>query len=260
MESVIATREEVESFLSVPTLIDFCHSNDIYSDDSYGSDYAFGDGTEHGNGYGEGSHCNYRRYGNGSGDVYGYGYSYGEGNGCGWGFEYGNGDGYMIDIGGATDKDIKALNGNSVDYVDDLPTIITQVHGNIACGYIVESDLTLSSCFIARVGNCFAHGGTIKEAVADAERKELTNTPIEERIVKFIDAFGTVDSEHTGKKFYEWHHLLTGSCKMGRDTFCKAHNIDLEKMYSVRYFLDITKESYGSDVIKLLRKAYKIDE
>ena len=260
MESVIATREEVLNFLSVPTLIDISNSGDIYGDSGYGSDYAFGDGTEHGYGYGEGNHHDYKRGGNGCGDIYGYGYDHAEGCGCGWGFIYGNGDGYMIDIEGTTDKDIKVLNGNLVDYVDKLPTIITQVHGNIACGYIIESDLTLSPCFIARVGNCFAHGYTLKGAIADAERKALTSTPIEVRVVKFIESFGTIDSEHTGKKFYEWHHILTGSCKMGRDTFCKANNVDLEKMYSVRYFLDITKESYGSDVINLLRKAYRIDE
>ena len=45
---------------------------------------------------------------------------------------------------------------------------------------------------------------------------------------------------------------------MGRDEFCKAHDINLEKKYTVRYFLDITKNSYGRDVIKMLRKAYKI--
>ena len=33
---------------------------------------------------------------------------------------------------------------------------------------------------------------------------------------------------------------------------------NLEKKYTVRYFLDITKNSYGRDVIKMLRKAYKI--
>ena len=28
-------------------------------------------------------------------------------------------------------------------------------------------------------------------------------------------------------------------------------------MYSVKYFLDITEESYGGDIIKLIRKEYK---
>ena len=196
MESIIATREEVQGFLSI-----------------------------------QNSGC-----GSGAGSGYGSGYVYGDGDG---------------------DGDIKALNGNIVDYIDDVPTIITQVRGNIACGYIIKDDLTLDPCFIANVGNSFAHGKTLKEAVADAEAKEMENMPIEERIEKFREVFGSLDSEHTGKEFYDWHHILTGSCRMGRDEFCKAHDIDLTKMYTVRYFLDITKNSFGSNVIKLIREVYE---
>ena len=176
----------------------------------------------------------------------GYGDGYGDGYGSGSGSGYGDGSG-----------DIKSLNGNIVDYIDDVPTIITQVRGNIACGYIVKNDLTLDYCFIAKVGNSFAHGGTIKEAVADAEAKEMENMTVGERINKFMEVLGSLDSEHTGKEFYDWHHILTGSCRVGRDEFCKAHDIDLTKKYTVRYFLDITKNSFGSDVIKLIREAYE---
>ena len=37
---------------------------------------------------------------------------------------------------------------------------------------------------------------------------------------------------------------------MGRDEFCKENGIDLTKKYSVRFFLDITKDSFGGDIIK----------
>ncbi|MDD7490447.1 MAG: hypothetical protein PUK22_04730 [Bacteroides sp.] len=233
MESVIATREEVERFLSIPKPI-------------VGS--GFGSGSGDGNGFGYGSGFGYG-FSSGSGDGNGIGYGSGFGSGSG----DGNGDGN----GG---RDIKALNGNIVDYIDSVPTIITQVRGNIACGYIVKKDLTLEPCYIAKVGNSFAHGNTLKEAVADAEAKELENIPIEERINKFVEVFGHLNSIHTGKRFYEWHHILTGSCQMGRDEFCKAHNIDLKKDYTVRYFLEITKESYGSNVIKQVRESYKLME
>lgn len=238
MESVIATREEVLHFLSTQQLI-FSY-NDFFCD-------------ERGSGYGCG-------YGSGSGSVYGDSDGYGDGDGS----VYENGDGEGDSKGwrdcvfrGATNEDIKALNGNIVDYIDSVPTIITQVRGNIACGYIVKNDLTLEPCYIAKFGSSFAHGNTLKEAVADAEAKEMENMPIEERIKKFVETFGSLDSEHIGKEFYDWHHVLTGSCRMGRDEFCKAHNVDLEKMYSVRYFLDLTKESYGSNVIKQVRESYK---
>ena len=83
--------------------------------------------------------------------------------------------------------DIKALNGNIVDYIDSVPTIITQVRGNIACGYIVKKDLTLKPCYIAKAGNFFAHGNTLKEAVADAEEnwREEERDNIES-IIKFV--------------------------------------------------------------------------
>ena len=230
MESVIATREEVQRFLYVPTIVDFyitgCGSGDIY-----------------GNGYGSSPGYGYR-------NSEGYGHGYGIGSGS----EYGTGIGYAW---GINVRDIKALNGNIVNYIDRVPTIITQVYGNIAKGFIVNNDLTLDSCFIAKVGNSFAHGCTLKDAFADAEAKELENMPVGERIKKFVEIFGSLDSEHKGKDFYDWHNILTGSCRMGRDAFCKAHNIDLEKMYTVRYFLEITKESYGRDVINQVCEFYK---
>ena len=144
-----------------------------------------------------------------------------------------------------------------MDYVDSLPTIIIQVRDNFAKGYTVKNDLTLSPCYVAKVGNSFAHGSTLKEAGADAKAKEFGKMTVEERIAKFVEAFGPLDSEHTGKEFYDWHHVLTGSCEMGRDEFCKIHNIDLTKMYSVRYFLDITEEAYGGNVIKSIKEEYE---
>ena len=138
-----------------------------------------------------------------------------------------------------------------------LPTIIIQVNGNFAKGYIIKEDLTLESCYIAKVGNFFAHGKTLKDAVTDAKKKREKNIPIEERIKKFVETFGSLDSEHTGKEYYDWHYILTNSCQMGRDKFCESHDIDLSKKYTVKYFLDITKNSYGSNIIKLVREAYK---
>lgn len=235
MESVIATREEVQGFLSIQN-----YNLDCGSIHNFGSLY--GDG-----------------YGNGGGDGDGEGFERGDGEGfgCGCGWGRGNGSGYGNSCG---DGDIKALNGNIVDYIDSIPTIITQVRGNMASGYIVKVDLTLDSCFIVKVGNFFAHAKTLKDAYVYAEAKEMYRMPIDELVEKFKEKFGSLDSEHTGKEFYDWHHILTGSCRMGRDEFCKSHDIDLKKMYSVRYFLDITKNAYGDHIINQIRKAYKITE
>ena len=252
MEGVRATREEVKRFLSVEKYYRGYEYGSGYSDgykDGYGFGYGNGKGSYDGYGFGYGS-----GYGAGYKDGYGYGSSlrYEDGSGSGPGFSSSPGFGFCYGNG-----DVTALNGNIVDYIDNVPTIIIQVHGNFAYGYIVKDDLTLSPCFIAKVSNSFAHGKTLKEAVADAKAKELEKMTVEERIAKFVEAFGPLDSEHTGKEFYDWHHILTGSCRMGRDEFCKSHNIDLTKMYSVRYFLDITEETYGGNVIKSIKEEYE---
>ena len=141
--------------------------------------WSYGYSTGHGHGY---SNCS------GFGDNCGSGFSdsigYFSGSGSGGCPEQGYGCGFGCGSGGEEAdedsynklcKDIKSLNGNIVDYVDSIPTIITQVYGNFAYGYIVKKDLTLSPCFIARVGNSLAHGDTLKKAVAEARDKEIKN-------------------------------------------------------------------------------------
>ena len=246
MESlnVSVTREEVKRFLSVKTINGEgcgCGLGDGYG---YGSRYGYGSGYGPGSGYDTGS-------GGGGGYDYGDGFSdsngsgFGDGLCCGYGSEYGSGEGGDVSV-----MNIKTFNGHIVDYIDGVPTIITNIHNNVASGFIIGFDMTLIPCYVAKAGNSFAHGNTLKDAVKDAEAKEVGEMPIEERIEKFIEVFGSLDSEHTGKEFYDWHNILTGSCRMGRDKFCKENGIDLTKKYSVRYFLNITKNSYGGDVIK----------
>ena len=242
MESlnVSVTREEVQRFLSVKSTNNYCCCLGSDSGDGFsiGCDYRNGSGYRDGYGYGYGGYL-------GSGD----GHSNGSGDGSGVSEGYGSIDG-SGEGGGADIYTIKTFKGHIVDYIDCVPTIITNIHNNVAIGFIIGFDMTLIPCYVAKAGNSFAHGKTLKDAVKDAEAKEVREMPIEERIEKFIEVFGSLDSEHTGKEFYDWHHILTGSCRMGRDAFCKENGIDLTKKYSVKYFLNITKNSYGGDIIK----------
>ena len=234
MESISVSREEVVRFLSIQGY-------------SYGYSYGAGAGDGAGDGSGAGD-------GFGFGDGSGYGSDFGAGDG--YGFGAGDGDGYGFGAGDGS-GDISTYEGNIVDYIDGVPTIITRIHNNIAKGYVIKRDMTLEACYVAKVGNSFAHGETTKDAVADAEAKEMERMPVEERIEKFIEKFGSLDSEHTGKEFYDWHHILTGSCRMGRDEFCKDNYIDLDKKYTVGYFLSITKNAYGGSVIDKILETYK---
>ena len=250
MESlnISVTREEVERFLSVKIINGYgigCGFGDGYG---YGGRYGYGDGDGCGSGYGGGFGFGFRSNligglddGNCSKD--------GGGFSIGYGSEDGSGEGGDVSV-----MNIKTFKGHIVDYIDGVPTIITNIHNNVASGFIIKFDMTLIPCYVAKAGNYFAHGKTLKDAVEDAEAKEMGEMPIEERIEKFIEVFGSLDSEHTGKEFYDWHHILTGSCRMGRDKFCEENGIDLTKKYSVRYFLQITKNSYGGDIIKQIIK------
>ena len=69
---------------------------------------------------------------------------------------YGSGDGYGYGV--------KSINGNPIYVVDNIPTIITNVKGNIAKGFILHTDLSLTPCFIVKKNNQFSHGNTLHEA------------------------------------------------------------------------------------------------
>ena len=246
MESLNArvTREEVERFLSIKTINGGGCGCGLGDGCGYGCGYGCDYGCDDGRGFGTGS---------GGGGSYdygnGFGYSNGSGDGSGFSEGYGSKDG-SGEGGYVSIIDIKTFNEHIVDYIDGVPTIITHIHNDVASGFIIGFDMTLIPYYVAKAGNYFAHGKTLKDALKDAEAKEMYNMPIEERIEKFIEVFGSLDSKHTGKEFYDWHHILTGSCRMGRDKFCEENGINLTKKYSVRYFLNITKNSYGGNVIK----------
>ena len=209
---------------------------------SYGSGSGYGSGYGYGDGYGSG-------YGYGDGDGDGYGYGDGSGYGSGYGDGYGDGSGY-----GITEYDSK-----KVYQIDGIATIIDSVCGNFAKGHILHKDFTLEPCYIAKVGNSFAHGSTMKAAHADSMAKELERMPLEERIERFRKEYPSADEKIPACQLYDWHHILTGSCKMGRDSFAREHGIDVDKdSFTIREFIQLTASSYGSDVIRKVAEAYNI--
>lgn len=162
MKNTMPTREDILHFLSTeqPFLgYGYGHSNRP----GFGYIHGSGDGSDYDEVHGSGS------YGSGCGSSLSTGYGCGDGSGCG--YAIGDGDG---DISyNCYNKDIKAFNGNSVDYINDFPIIITQVHYNIAYGYILNKDLTLEPHFIAKVGRSFGLRKTIKDALDDAKNNEM---------------------------------------------------------------------------------------
>ena len=209
-----------------------------------GSGYGYGDGCGYGDGSGSG-------YGGGYGDGYGdgSGYGYGDGSGYGYGDGYGDGSGYGYGDG----YGVKSINGNPIYVVDNIPTIITNVKGNIAKGFILHSDLSLIPCFIVKENNQFSHGNTLHEAFESLQEKLYDDSTEEERILKFKEHFSDFSKKYSAKDLFIWHHVLTGSCKAGREAFCKDKGIDVNNdRFTVYEFIELTKNSYMGEIIKKL--------
>ena len=229
---------------------------------SYGSGDGSGYGDGYGSGYGPGYGSGYG-YGYGDGDGYGsgYGYGYGDGSGYGSGYGYGSGSSYGSSYGSGSSYGysygIKSINGYPVCLIDDVYTVVYQLHGDIAKGAILSGDLSLEPCYVVKRDGVFAHGGTLHEAQEALISKLFDTLPEAERIEAFCEEFKNLDAVYPVRTFFEWHHRLTGSCEAGRRAFAKDHALDIENgTMSVWEFLNLTKDAYGGSTIrKVLKRA-----
>jgi hypothetical protein len=210
----------------------------------YGSGFGFGSGSDDGSGKG---------FGNGAGFGDGYGSGYGNGYGDGYGYGFGFGFGFDSN----KKSGIVQINNMYVFKIDGLPTIITKVRGNIAKGFLLDDDLTLTPCFIAKQNNLFAHGVTLRAAINSLQVKLFGKTPVNERIDLFMKKF-KLGKKYKGTLFFDWHEYLTGSCLEGRKHFIRNNNLSLDNEYTVEEFIKLTENSYGKEIIKKLKKAYGI--
>jgi len=179
-------------------------------------------------------------YGYGSGSGYGYGSGYGSGSGDG----YGSGDG------------ISEIGSKSVHMVDDVPTIFASIKGNVAKGFVLQSDLSMTPCFVVKGSGKFAHGDTLREAMTALTDKLFDDMPEEERIAEFVKAHPDKDKPYPNQDLFDWHHRLTGSCMAGRNAFVKDRGLTLDGETTVTAFIDLTRNAYGGSVIRNLEKAY----
>jgi len=226
--------EKVEEFLKVS------YGSGYGSASGYGSGYGSGSGSGYGYGAGSGDGDG---SGSGSGDGSGDGSGYGDGSGSGDGYGYGSGYGYGL----------LTYNSNKIYLIDGIQTIIHSVKGNVAKCSIVNADLTLTKCYVAKIGNSFAHGESIEKAISDATRKHFYNLPVEQKIDEFLNKFNSTD-KYPAQLFYDWHTTLTGSCDLGKDAFMKEHSISLTDTMSVAKFISLARGKYGSDVIEQLEE------
>ena len=184
--------------------------------------------------------------GSGDGDGYSDGSGYGPGDGSGSGSGSGDGSG------------IKVFNGDKVYLVDNILTIFISIRGNVAKGYILQSDLQLKPCFIVKENNKFAHGDTLRDAFNSLQEKLYDDSTEEERIEAFKKKFPEYDVKYDNGDLFTYHHVLTGSCRMGRESFVSDRGLSLDGKTSIREFVELTKNAYGGDIIKKLPSAYRI--
>ena len=169
----------------------------------------------------------------------GYGYGSGSGSGSGYG--------------------ISMFAGQAVYPIDGVATIIKHIKGTVAKGFILQSDFSLTPCYVVKAHGCFAHGETLKKAQEALENKLFEDMDTDEKIKLFIEKF-SLDNEYPAKDFYDWHNKLTGSCEMGRKAFAKDHDIDIENdVMTVVEFINLTKNSFGGSVIRQLAEELKME-
>ena len=242
-------------------------SNNSGYDDGYGCGDGYGDGCGDGYSYGCGDDYGYS-YGYGGG----YGYGSGRGDGCGWGggYGYGCGDGYGDGYGDGCGDDygdgygcgddwgngIGKVNNKVVYQIDTIPTIIEHTLGNVAKGHMLNADLTLTPCYVAKGNGHFAHGETLTEAVESLRAKIFESMNPDEAISAFLEKFDP-NKTYTGHDFYKWHHYMTGSCEMGRNAFVKTRGIDLDDTFTVDEFIAFCIDEYGGEIIQELKAKWE---
>ena len=169
-----------------------------------------------------------------------------DGSGSGYGDGSGSGDGYG--------SGINMFNGDKVYIIDGTPTIIKSARNNIAKGFILNGDFTLIPTFVVKENGKFAHGETLHEAFYALQEKLYDDSTEEERLEAFKKHFPDFKKKVSAKELFYWHHVLTGSCKQGRMSFCANKGIDIDKdAYTVHEFIGLTQDSYGGDIIRKLK-------
>ena len=168
----------------------------------------------------------------------------------------GSGDGDGSGDGSGYGYGLKSLNGQTVDMIDEVPTILTSIIGNAAKGFIVCADFSLAPTFVCKHGNTFAHGETLHKAREALLEKLFDDMPTEERIDAFCKEFKP-GVKRPAMEFFSWHHRLTGSCEQGRIELARQHDVDIDSdELTPEEFFALTRDSYGSSIIRQTEEAF----
>jgi len=135
--------------------------------------------------------------------------------------------------------------------IDGIPCVFTAIFRDYAKIETVKG-LSPKPLYVAKCGGFFAHGETLREAMADAKSKYEENRPLEDRIKEFWGKF-TPGKKYLGSEFFQWHHIITGSCLAGRNAFVRERGLSTKSKFTPEEFISLCEKEYGSDEIKQLK-------
>ena len=224
---------------------------------------------------GIGIHCldwdiSYSGNGYGNGLVCGYGSGIGcsefihmKNHKCGYGFGrnqaqryigIGNANGTVCGSRDENKFDILTYNGEPVYVVDGIPCVFKTVHDVWAkVDVINKTDFTARAAFIGKCKGFFAHGETLRKALQDAKAKYYQSIDFEAKKEELKALFSrSADKKLPVRTLYEWHGMLTGSCRFGRDEFMRTHALKDDDRLTLKEFVNLTAAHFGGEKIKEL--------
>ena len=115
-------------------------------------------------------------------------------------------------------------------------------------------NFTTQNAFLGKFENVIAHGDTIRDAITDAKTKYFSQLDFEKIKEMFLKEFSKKEKMSV-KELYDWHGLLTGSCRFGRSEFQKKkHHLKDTDELTLGQFVALTQDAFGGLRIKELLK------
>lgn len=186
----------------------------------------------------------------------------GSGTAPGAGFNENAGSAYAGKVGRTTytnGRGIKSFNGQTVYYINNQPVIIHSLHQEqYARVSIINNDLTLSESYLARIEDIIDTGSNLHDAYKEVYLKSVKEKDEDERIQTFIELYPDPESEILGLDFMKWHNVLTDACKSGQLRFIESQNLDVNKKYSIKFLVKLTRRAYNPAVMQKIITKYGI--
>jgi len=153
---------------------------------------------------------------------------------------------------------LKTYKGQRIYEIDGIPCVFKSINKSLLFAKVAvinSKDLSSSLQFVFKFNNFFAHGGSLKQAKSDAEAKYYSQLDFPARIKEFNSTFKQ-GVKYNAQLFYNWHTTLTGSCSSGKARWVKERGFDLKSKITIEEFVNLTKDSYGGNVIKQLKDSF----